>query len=142
MIHVKLLRMNEDPKQTLGVWLVFDDLDLIYDCRTLELPDKGNRKNISCITAGIYDCVKRSSTKFGKHFWVTNVAGRELILVHPLNFFTQTEGCIGVGRWQADLNSDGKNDLVNSKTALSHIYSLLYDMASFKLEIIDCKLKT
>lgn len=52
---------------------------------TIELPWKNNQKRFSCIPEGKYHLVKRISPKFGNTILVTDVKGRDLILIHPAN---------------------------------------------------------
>jgi len=54
-------------------------------CYTIELPDLGNQKRISCIPEGIYVLKARESAKLGWHLHLQKVAGRDLILIHPAN---------------------------------------------------------
>lgn len=101
-----------------------------FNCKTIELPYKGNTQNISCIPAYSYEVEKIVSNKYGKCFWVKNVSGRSGILFHNGNFAgdsslgykTHSLGCILVGqrhgyinRQKAVLNSKKTfNDLVNN----------------------------
>jgi hypothetical protein len=72
--------------------LLHDGLAL---CHTIELPWQDNRPGISCIPEGRYALVKRYSQKFGWHLQVANVAGRDLILIHPANdALHELHGCI------------------------------------------------
>jgi len=140
---IAILKRSEqqlNPKETIGELFVYDtdefekvfEGNLVYQCKTLELPWKGNKRQESCIKKGIYDVIRRKSTKYGDHFHVTNVEGREMILIHALNFYTQTLGCIGVGDSFGDINKDGYTDILNSRKALDDLYKLLQ---SFKLKI-------
>ncbi len=69
-------------------------------CYTLELPDKGNKRNVSCIPAGTYNCEPWNSKKFPNTFHVENVNGRTAILIHKGNSTKDTSGCILVGLTQ------------------------------------------
>ena len=46
--------------ETRGSLFVLDGHELLYRCKTLELPDLGNQRNVSCIPEGIYDGCKLS----------------------------------------------------------------------------------
>ena len=78
-------------------------------CYTIELPDLGNQRRISCIPEGIYDLKARESLKLGWHLHLQNVPGRDLILIHPANDARkELLGCIapvsqltGIGRGSA-----------------------------------------
>ncbi|GAC1537991.1 MAG: DUF5675 family protein [Sediminibacterium sp.] len=64
-------------------------------CYTIELPWLNNRSNHSCIPEGSYRMVKRYSEKFQWHLHLTDVPGRELILLHPANnALLELSGCI------------------------------------------------
>ncbi len=54
-------------------------------CYTIELPDLGNQRRISCIPEGIYVLQPRESAKLGWHLHLQKVPGRNLILIHPAN---------------------------------------------------------
>jgi len=80
-----------------------DDLKEVYRCNTLELPYINNNRNISSIPGKrTYMCKKRYSDKYGHHIHVLDVPDRDMILIHVLNYYTQTRGCIGVGQGYAD----------------------------------------
>lgn len=115
--------------ETLGTLVVFNDDEKVYECKTLELPEKGNAKNISCIPEGTYDVTKIYSPKRGYCFLVNNVKDRDAILIHSGNYATgskvDTQGCILVGKYAGDLNGDGEIDVCESKLALSELLNML-----------------
>lgn len=72
-------------------------------CVTLELPDLGNKKDVSCIPTGIYEGFKRISASNNQRlggfvYELKNVLNRENIQIHIGNFLSNTNGCILVGR--------------------------------------------
>lgn len=98
MRKVHLQRVCSSDKGTYGV-LSLDGQPL---CVTLELPNKGNKKDISCIPCGSYKCKKGKSPSKNKQldgqvFKVSGVQGRENILIHIGNYLKDTLGCILVG---------------------------------------------
>ena len=120
--------------QTLGEATVFKGGLKIYSFKTLELPWKENANLISCIPTGKYAVIKRTSPKFGEHFYLTNVPGRDLILIHAGNYNTQTHGCILPGTKFLDINGDFILDVVESKTVMSKLNKLM--PKEFYIEII------
>jgi len=66
-------------------------------CWTLEPPEYGNVKRVSCIPAGCYECQRIVSQRFATTFEVKNVPGRSSILFHRGNTVDHTEGCILLG---------------------------------------------
>lgn len=130
----ELIRGKSDDKQTLGDFRLYDDgCNLLYSCKTLELPWLDNRVQKSCIPADSYEVVPRTSAKFGKHFHVLDVPGRTYILFHTGNMHSQILGCILVGTGLADINKDGYLDVTNSRVAMNELLRLA--PKGFKLEI-------
>ena len=84
----------------------------IFICRglilhTLELPDRQNKPNVSCIPNGEYQVTQRYSPSFRKTlYWIKNVPDRSYILVHAANFAgdeskgfqTHLQGCVTLGK--------------------------------------------
>jgi len=80
-----------------------------FACYTLELPDRGNRPNVSRIPEGLYDLdwirPRRAFSGYHELYWVHDVPGRSGILIHPGNFAgdtaigyrTDSFGCILLG---------------------------------------------
>ena len=110
-------------------------IDDQYFCKTLELPNKGNKPNVSCVPAGIYPCEKYFSSKLGACIAVLEVDGRKYIRIHVGNFTYQIEGCILVGEKLLDFDGDGVTDVTNSKATMKRLFELLPD--KFYLYIWD-----
>jgi hypothetical protein len=99
--------------------------------KTIELEWKNNARRISCIPIGTYTVVKRTSNKYGNHFHLINVPGRDMILIHSGNYHSDSLGCIIVGSDHKDIDKDGLVDVVNSKATLSRMFTTFPDR--FKL---------
>ena len=104
-----------------------------YRCFSLELPNKDNRQDISCIPDGIYDYYFRDSPSNGEILELRNVTGRSYIQIHSGNFTRQIKGCILVGDSIKYLDSDSIPDVTNSKATLKKV--LHHAGKSGKIEI-------
>ena len=122
-----LNRLQQSEVQTLGRFYLYDGLNEAFSCVVLELPDKQNQNNISRICGGVYTCKKRTSDKYGEHFHVTDVEGRELILIHYGNYHTDTRGCILFGDYFAKINNDKHYDIANSKATIKRLMNIAPD---------------
>lgn len=129
---IKLTRIGSFSDRTLGVLKLYGTL-----MTTLERPWLANRRNVSCIPAGAYEAVLRDITRFGrtnKKFGnkvryvveVMNVPDRSGILLHPLNYPHQTQGCIGVGWGFAD--SSGSTVITDSTNAINSLNDRLIEI--------------
>lgn len=96
-----------------------------FRCCTLELPDKDNQQDISCILAGRYQCKKITSPSLGDCIEIGNVIGRTYVRMHAGNYTSQIQGCVLVGDSIADINHDGVLDVSNSKATLKSLMALL-----------------
>lgn len=64
-------------------------------CHTIELPDKGNAKRVSCIPAGRYKLGRYHSKRFPNSIGVLKVPDRSAILFHAANdALKELQGCI------------------------------------------------
>ena len=136
-MKVLILRSYE-PLQTRGNLIVYEGADILFACKTLELPDKKNAKSVSCIPEGEYDCDLVTRPNKTKAFMVTKVPQRTAILFHPGSYATgkkiDTEGCILPGLRYSDINNDGNLDVTESTIAMNMLLSLL--PKQFKLTIM------
>lgn len=129
-----LIRLEDNGLQTLGRLFLFDGLDTIFECCTLELSYKNNKRNISCIPTGEYKISPRNSKKYGDHYLVENVMMRDYILIHEANYYTQLQGCIGIGQNFYDINNDKNTDITSSRKTKKRLLELAPD--GFELIII------
>jgi len=130
-----LFRLRDDGIETLGALVVFDGLEKVFECKTCELPWKGNKKNISCIPRGVYHMSHRESDKYGNHLHVEDVRDRTWILIHVANFEEQLRGCIAVGEKYVDLDNDGDLDITSSRKTLWKLLDIV-PLEGITLEII------
>ena len=128
-----LRRKDSDAYQTIGELLILEGSAQIFKCYTLELPWMLNQQRVSCISRGIYDVELRISDKYGKHFHITGVPNRDLILIHNGNYNHQTKGCVLVGSDHVDINGDGKLDVSASKMTMNKLREVIRE--PFKLSV-------
>ncbi|MBF6607763.1 MAG: hypothetical protein ITG00_03390 [Flavobacterium sp.] len=120
-----LTRQSANSKQTIGTLELFAACgQLLMSCKTLELPWLNNARQKSCIPKGNYKVVARTSPKYGLHFFVTNVPGRDMILIHHGNYHTDILGCILVGAAHTDINGDKLPDVTSSKVTMQKLTKL------------------
>lgn len=125
-----LYREPQNGKQTLGK-LCFEGVEL----STIELAWNDNKIGKSCIPAGKYKAVPRTSVKYGKHFLITGTFPRTYVLFHAANYSRQLRGCIAVGMYHADIDKDGLKDVVSSRQAMKVLLNTFPD--GFEFEIIQ-----
>lgn len=124
--------------ETRGSLFVLEGSDLLYRCKTIELPDNGNQRNASCIQEGEYQVVKYTRENGDVVFLLLDVPGREAIEIHIGNYVSggkiDTRGCILPGNYFSDLNEDGFIDIADSTMAMNTLLKILPD--KFTLYII------
>lgn len=108
-------------------------LDGVIQGVTLELPDRGNQQDISCIPTGTYICKRVNSSSFGDCFTVTNVPGRTKVRIHLGNYPHNTTGCILLA---CGIRPHSR-DIYNSKVAIRGLMDALSGTDEFELEILD-----
>jgi hypothetical protein len=122
-----LTRCVSSDKGTFGV-LSLDNEPL---CVTCEDPWNDNKRQVSCIPTGTYECKKFSGLRFKDVWELLNVPGRSAILIHAGNTIDDTHGCILVGR---SFSHMGKlPSVMQSREALNELRLKLPD--TFTLEV-------
>ncbi len=131
-----LIRHDDNiQEESLGYLVVFDGIKKLMECVTLELPDRNNQTSISRINAKRYFVKPRWSQKYKKHFIIEDVECRDYILFHPLNKYSQTRGCIGIGTSFVHINEDKILDVNWSRRTLNKMLKLMPN--GFWLTIIN-----
>jgi len=135
-MKVKIIRFKKGFKSVLGKLYINDE----FFCFTLEREWLDNKKNVSCIPAGNYDCKPYSSIKYSSVTQITDVENRTKILIHAGNYYSDIEGCILLGdRFDESetMINGAKNRLAvwNSKKTLKKFFDKVG--REFELEIID-----
>lgn len=132
-MHLIIDRIAQNDIQTEGLLrLISDSGEIIFHCKTLELPWKDNKRRISRIPAGRYQAMRHYSPRFGNCILLFGVKGRSEILIHYGNFYHDTLGCILVGRDFLDIDGDGLLDVTFSRATISR----LFDKCTPSLEVI------
>ena len=82
--------------------------------RTLELPWKDDRQDISCVPVGTYKCSMSWSHHFARPMpHLLGVPARSNIMIHDGNTLLDTEGCVVLG-----MNESHPGILIASRYAL------------------------
>jgi len=116
--------LYRQPSGQFGTFGIFAMPDLGWSCHSLERPWRNNRINISCVSSGIYIVEREYSQKFERDLYeLQNVPGRTEIKFHPLNHYTESLGCIGLGM-KIDYTHDNKR-LLESRKAIEHFENLM-----------------
>jgi hypothetical protein len=107
---------------------------------TLERPWLKNQEGLSCITAGVYECVRgqhrlASMDHDFETFEITGVPGRSKILFHKGNVPEDSHGCVLVG--EAFNPVLGKPGITESGHGFDELMQLLRMTDRFPLSIID-----
>jgi hypothetical protein len=134
--QVFLIRTSVSDQGTSGMLVMGG-----FNCYTLELPWRDNKRSISCVPQGQYTVIQRASPKYGKIYWVTEVPSRSYILIHSGNYAgdvnkgykTHVKGCILLGQKMGTLS--GQKAVLNSRLTVRKFMNLT-GMKPFKLTII------
>ena len=122
-----LNRIVSDDLSTRGV-LVWNGIPVCY---SLELPWRGNSRNVSCIPNGDFIGRKVFSSKFGNVIHILGDFDRDGILIHPGIVVGDTRGCILPG---LDVNAVGVLKSGKAMVRLLQSVSVEFD---FKVRSFD-----
>jgi hypothetical protein len=133
MKKVIIERDTYTSNQTTGtIKVVNEENVIVFSAMTLELADKNNQKQISCIPKGVYNCDRITSPKFGVCYRVNDVTNRLHILIHVGNYYTDIRGCILIGQGLVKLDKNNDLDLVNSQMTMNNFQLI----AGAKIQLI------
>lgn len=132
-----------EEKQTKGHAAIFDaEGTVLFQFKTLELPWKNNKRNVSCIPEETYQAEIRFSNKYGRHIHIKDVEGRSLILIHwgnyagsvnPKTGTPDIRGCVLTGSGYKDITGDGIDEILNSKTTFKKMMSIMPDRITVEI---------
>lgn len=138
---VNLYRFKSTTQGTFGV-MIYNDAWWY----SLELPNRDNKPNFSCIPVGEYFVSLRYSPHFHRKLYhLHDVKDRSYILIHPANLAgdvtkgwqSQLSGCIALGKRVGRIrNKFGKMQeaILNSGLAINEFYGIM-GVQSFNLTI-------
>lgn len=129
---IYLWRIRTSDQGTLGL--------LSTGQKTLELPWRNNKRSISCIPEGEYQCTIYHSRKYKTVYHIQDVPGRTAILMHSGNYAgssaaglkTHSRGCILIGKRFGTL--DGQRAILSSRIGLREFMEMM-DNRPFTLRI-------
>ena len=135
-MKASLSRLINSDQGTLGRLIAGE-----FSCYTLELPWRDNQRTISCIPLGEYETYPIPSVRYGIIYYVSNVTGREGILIHPGNlagdvsmgYKTNVNGCILLGEKVGTLQ--GQLAVLLSRSAITRFMNYMNN-EPFTLDIV------
>jgi len=126
---VRILRVEESQEGTFGVLTICSQVF----CVTLELSDRLNKQEVSCIPAQQYMCKRIISPKFGETFEICDVPGRDHVLFHKGNRIIDTHGCIILAQHFGKLKGD--RAVLNSGATFDSFMEIIEGYDTFSLTI-------
>lgn len=106
-----LERMTTNNKQTIGIVKCIN-ADKRFNCVSLE------RGTDLRIPTGEYKVTWTFSPKFLRFMYYINVKDMLGIRIHSMNYWFDSEGCVGLGDSFTDINNDGLIDITNSRNTV------------------------
>ena len=136
---IKIGRCWQDLNQTLGSCKILNEQNMpIFASLSLERGWRNNEQNVSCIPLGEYEVVLEYSNKFKKELWeIKGVDGRSETKFHSLNFWRDSNGCVGLGLKTADMDGDGYLDITNSIATMRRFHEAIEGFDEVKLIIYN-----
>ena len=142
---LKLERFDRLEEGTFGK-LIFPDG---WWCYTVERPWLDNKPMVSCIPDGVYSLGLRYSPtvsritrgRYSEGWEIQDVPGRTFIMVHPANWPTDLNGCVGVGRDYTELmGRDGKmhKAVTDSQKVFDEVMEKMELRSTWDIDIYTC----
>ncbi len=137
MIKGYLIRFKSSDQGRLGLFLLDS-----FEAKTIELPWKDNRPNVSCIPTGLHKCEYRYSRKYKGHYHITGVPNRTWILTHngvwagdvEKGYRTHSAGCVIMGKYHGKYK--GQDCVFVSRITLRRLVNFM-KKEPFELEVKD-----
>ncbi|WP_172918272.1 DUF5675 family protein [Capnocytophaga canis] len=127
MKRIILTRKVQNLNHTLSTLHVEDEQgNILFSCVALERGWQNNKRNVSCVPAGVYRCVFEFSPKFNRKLWeLKGVPNRSECKFHPANYWHQLEGCIALGYAYKPNAFDDYGTLMHSSNAINDFHRIL-----------------
>jgi Family of unknown function (DUF5675) len=106
-----------------------------FEAFTVERPWLDNQPFVSCIPDGTYPLQRFHSSRFGHVWMVCEVPNRSSILIHPANWPSDVEGCIGLGKEIGELLE--KKAILNSSSKIQEFHLLMTGQTEGMLTIMN-----
>ena len=133
-MKIEIFRLEYEAKQTLGECAITHNGKSMFESKSLERADNGNKRMISCIPSGVYRCVLEYSNKFKRDLWeIKGVPNRSECKFHSANYWHDLNGCIALGSKFLDINNDGFRDVLESKKTMKQFHKVLKGFKSIEL---------
>lgn len=120
---VTITRISDNGTETIGS-LVAQNNGATFACSTLERPWKDNETNVSCIPKGTYSASVQTFHA-EQRYELGGTSPRTGIFIHEMNYYSQSEGCIGLGVKPSDLNGDGQVDVTASANTVNSFMTFM-----------------
>ena len=128
--HIEIIRIEDNFQfGTFGVLLIQTEIF----CVTLEPHEFSNKRNISCIPPGNYECERTVSLSFGTTYEINNIPDRDNVLFHAGNEVEDTEGCVIVAEKFGKLK--GNRAVLNSGKTFTEFMNTMHPYEKFRLTI-------
>jgi len=135
-MNIEIFRLEYETKQTLGECAITHNGKSLFESKSLERTDDGNKRMISCVPSGTYTCVLEYSARFDCDLWeIKGVPNRSECKFHSANYWHQLNGCIALGDKLLDINKDGFRDILNSKNTMKKFHKALEGLTQIQLII-------
>jgi hypothetical protein len=109
-----------------------------FECVTIERDWISNKKSVSCIPEGIYECRIGNSSKNLPYatvaYEILNVPNRTDIKIHVANYPHELEGCIGFGKY---ILGEAKELMVTKSADTILAFHKHMNFEPFTLEIVQ-----
>jgi len=135
-VRIEIFRYEYESKQTLGECFITSNNKDLFTAKSLERADDGNKRNISCIPSGVYNCVLEYSDKFKRDLWeIKGVDNRSECKFHSANYWHDLNGCIALGSYFKDIDNDGFRDVLSSSKTMREFHDVLEGLTEIQLII-------
>lgn len=130
-MYFEIKRLETASESVRGVLLCEGILTGIF---TLEPPERGNERDISCINGGLCWCKRHISPSKGEVFWLQDVYNRSFVYIgHTGTTVKDTLGCILLGLSIGDYR--GKKAVFQSKKACERLFCITSGLDGFWLKV-------